>query len=274
MQTSTDSSSVAAPERGTEVSTPNSFSQQLLSFRIDKRNPLPIYLQISNFMADVLERSLIAPGTLLPAERVVCEHIGVSKMTLRQAYGVLIQKGLLEAQRGVGTFVLGSRIEKKIWGMQSFSEEVRTRGGVPSSRLLGLEVCTASAAAAEFFGLEPDELVYEMKRLRCTDDLPLALEVVQLPQSRFPQLEQFDWQVASLYHVIEGHYGFKLSECRSEIMAVPANQEQAALLNLRVASPLLVINRKSHTVENVPVEFSITYYPGSRYVATFNAVRD
>jgi GntR family transcriptional regulator len=274
MQTSTDSSSVAAPERGTEVSTPNSFSQQLLSFRIDKRNPLPIYLQISNFMADVLERSLIAPGTLLPAERVVCEHIGVSKMTLRQAYGVLIQKGLLEAQRGVGTFVLGSRIEKKIWGMQSFSEEVRTRGGVPSSRMLGLEVCTASAAAAEFFGLRPDELVYEMKRLRLNDDVPLALEVVQLPQSRFPQLEQFDWQVASLYHVIEGHYGFKLSECRSEIMAVPANQEQAALLNLRVASPLLVINRKSHTVENVPVEFSITYYPGSRYVATFNAVRD
>jgi GntR family transcriptional regulator len=259
-----------------DLKAPNSnlLSEQLLSFRIDKHNPLPIYLQISNFMISVLGTSLIPPGTLLPPERIVCEHIGISKMTLRQAYGVLVQKGLLEAQRGVGTFVLGSRIEKKISGMLSFSEEIRSRGGIPSSRLLSLEVSAASPAAAEFFGLRTDELVYEMKRLRCNDGVPLAFEVVQLPQKLFPDLEKFKWEVASLYGVIEGRYGLKLCQCRSEIMAIPANREQAALLNLRIGSPLLVINRKSHTIDNVPVEFSITYYPGNRYIATFNAFRD
>lgn len=251
----------------------SSFPDQLLSFRVDKQNPLPIYLQISNFILASLEGSNTPPGTLLPPERIVCEHIGISKMTLRQAYGVLIQKGFLEAQRGVGTFVLGSRIEKKISGMLSFSEEVRNRGGIPSSRLLSLEVTTPSPEVAEFFSLGADDFVYEMKRLRCNDDVPLALEVVQLPHKRLPDLDTFDWEAASLYGVMESHYGLKLSQCRSEIMAIPANREQAELLNLHVGSPLLVINRKSHTADNIAMECSITYYPGNRYIATFDAFR-
>ena len=57
-------------------------------------------------------------------------------------------------------------------------------------------------------------------------------------------------------------------------MAVPADREQAHLLNLNVASPLLAINRKSYSVDNIPLEFSLTYYPGNRYIATFAALRN
>jgi GntR family transcriptional regulator len=252
----------------------NSLGERLLSFQVDKRNPLPIYLQISNFILGVLEKSPPSPGTFLPPERVFCERLGISKMTLRQAYSVLIQKGCLEAQRGVGTFVLGSRIEKKISGMLSFSEEVKARGGIPSSRLLSLGTRPAPSPAAEFFGVGIGDALFEIKRLRFNNEFPLAIEITQLPHRLLPGIECFNWEKDSLYAVIEGHYGFKLAQCRSEIMAVPADREQARLLNLKVASPLLSINRRSYSVDKTPIEFSITYYPGNRYIATTAAIRD
>lgn len=249
-------------------------SQQLLAFRIDKRNPLPIYLQISDFILALLKDTPVPDGAMLPPERILCENIGISKMTLRQAYSVLIQKGCVEARRGVGTFVLAPRMEKKISGMMSFSEEVRARGGRPSARLLSFKLSKPSEGALQFLRLAPGEQVYEMKRLRFSNKLPLAIEAVELPHRLFPGLDAFNWEHASLYSVIEQHYGFRLSRCSSEIMAVPADREQARLLNLRLASPLLAINRKSHFNDDTPAEFSITYYPGNRYVATFAAVRD
>lgn len=252
----------------------NTLNDRLLSFQVDKRSRLPIYLQISTFILDLLDKTPVSPGTLLPAERIVCDRLGISKMTLRQAYSLLIQKGCLEAQRGVGTFVLGARMEKKISGMLSFSEEVRARGGNPSSRLLSLGTCHVCPDAAEFFGLGPGECVFEIKRLRYDNQLPLAIETVQLPHNLFPGLETFDWETESLYSVIEARYRFKLSQCHSEIMAVPADREQARLLNLSVASPLLAINRKSYSADNIPLECSITYYPGNRYIATFAALRN
>ena len=252
----------------------NTLNDRLLAFQIDKRSRLPIYLQISNFILELLDKTPVSTGTLLPAERIVCDCLGISKMTLRQAYSLLIQKGCLEAQRGVGTFVLGSRMEKKISGMLSFSEEVKTRGGNPSSRLLSIGICHPSPDAAEFLGLDSGDCAFEIKRLRFNNQLPLAIETVQLPHNLFPGLETFNWEKESLYSVIEERYKFKLSRCRSEIRAVPADREQAQLLNLSVASPLLAINRKSYSTDNIPLEFSVTYYPGNRYIATFAALRD
>jgi GntR family transcriptional regulator len=157
--------------------------------------------------------------------------------------------------------------------MLSFSEEVKARGGNPSSRVLSISVGPANHGAQEFFCLEEGEPVYEMKRLRFSDELPLAIEVVQLPQKLFRGLDRFHWEKESLYRVMEDFYGVKLSRCFSEIVATSANREQAELLNLNVASPLLVINRKSYSTEDVPVEFSITCYPGNCYIATFTAIR-
>jgi GntR family transcriptional regulator len=232
---------------GSATAGANTLNDQFLAFQVDKRSPYPIYLQIADSILKLLDKTPVSPGTLLPAERIICDRLGISKTTLRQAYSLLIQKGPLEAQRGVGTFVLGSRVEKKISGMLSFSEEVRARGGTSSSRLLSLGICQPSPDAAAFLGLGPKESAFDIKRQRYDNQLPLAIETVQLPHKLFPGLEAFDWETESLYSVIEGRYRFKLSQCHSEIMAVPADREQARLLNLSVASPLLAINRKSYS---------------------------
>lgn len=249
-------------------------SEPLYSFRVNKRDPQPIYLQIANQIQAAIENKSITPGALLPPAQVLSEHIGVSKMTLRQAYGVLERKGYIETKRGVGTYALGGRIEKKIAGMSSFSEEVKARGGVPSSKLLGVRIGPPNHTAQAALALEDGELVYEMKRLRYSDATPLAIEMVQVPHRLFRGLDQYEWKSESLYQVMEDAYGVKLLRCLSEIMAGAATREQAELLNVGVGSPLLVINRRSYSTQEVPIEYSVTCYPGNCYKATFSATRE
>lgn len=249
------------------------WSDQLGLFRIERDSPVPIYIQLVDRILSAINQQSIPPGTALPSEAEICRHVGISKMTLRQAYSILEARGYIEARQGRGTFVRSGRIKKQLPGMLSFSEEVLARGGKPSAKLLSLTLGHAGHETQNFFGLAPNEPVYEMRRLRYHDEMPIAVEVVQLPPRVFPAIDKFAWETKSLYSVMEKSYGIQLSRCDSEILAAPATRDQANLLNVSVASPLLVINRKSYSVEDVPVEYSVTYYSSNSYSVTFTSVR-
>lgn len=47
----------------------------------------------------------LEPGTRLPPERELAEQLGVSRTVVREAVRILVTKGLLETQPGVGTMV-------------------------------------------------------------------------------------------------------------------------------------------------------------------------
>ena len=56
------------------------------------------------FEKDILNRKL-KPGDRLPAERELQDQLKVSRWTIREAYRILRQKGLVEIKHGGGTFV-------------------------------------------------------------------------------------------------------------------------------------------------------------------------
>jgi len=61
-------------------------------------------------LANAIKLGLLAPGTRLPAERDLCEQLGIARSTLRQALTALVESGHLVAVRGRGggTFVADS----------------------------------------------------------------------------------------------------------------------------------------------------------------------
>jgi GntR family transcriptional regulator, transcriptional repressor for pyruvate dehydrogenase complex len=61
-------------------------------------------------LGNAIKLGLLSPGTRLPAERELCEQLGIARSTLRQALTALVQSGHLVAirGRGGGTFVADS----------------------------------------------------------------------------------------------------------------------------------------------------------------------
>ncbi|MEN6601104.1 MAG: GntR family transcriptional regulator [Bryobacteraceae bacterium] len=246
--------------------------EAVLAIRPDKSSGTPVYLQIAEGIREILKRGLMSAGTVLPPERILCEQYGVSRMTLRQAFDVLNREGLIETQRGRGTFVSPKRLAKQQQEMRSFTEEIRARGGAPSSQLVSLLVQKATAEARHFFGDPMDDRVFEIQRLRFSDGEPLALETVQIPCRLCPNLDRFDLANHSLYKILEENYGLMLTHCVEEISAARPERMHKKLLGAPTPVAVLVIKRKTYAAE-VPVEFGTTVYRAEAYSAIVRSVR-
>src|SRR5690242_5439523 len=114
-------------------------SSSFLNFELDRRSPVPVYIQISDAIRERIEAGELRPDAVLPSSQLLCEKLGITRMTLRQAYAVLEREGLIDAQRGRGTFVRKSHIDRTLSRMVGFSEEMRACGKKPSSRMLGFD---------------------------------------------------------------------------------------------------------------------------------------
>jgi GntR family transcriptional regulator len=246
---------------------------ELLTIRIDKASPTPVYAQIADAMTLSLGSGAVTARVALPPERVLCERLGVSRMTLRQAYDVLARQGLVESERGRGTFVVPKRMQKQQQEMRSFTEEIVARGAKPSSKLVAFRTVKQSFEDREFFGLPDGEGLYEIERVRFADGAPVAVEMVHIPEYLCPNLDRFNLVTQSLYRILEENYQLVLSHCKEEISAARPNRAQRKLLSIPASAAVLVVKRRGYTERDTPVELGITSYRGDMYTAIVRSVR-
>ncbi|MEU0373460.1 GntR family transcriptional regulator [Streptomyces sp. NPDC006283] len=77
----------------------------MVEFRIDRRSGVATYLQIVQQTKQALRLGLLQPGDRLPTAREVVEATAINPNTVLKAYRELERDGLVEARRGLGTFV-------------------------------------------------------------------------------------------------------------------------------------------------------------------------
>ena len=63
------------------------------------------YVQIEEQIQEKIFSGELALGEQLPTERILSDHAGISRGTIKRAYDELSQKGILERRQGSGTFV-------------------------------------------------------------------------------------------------------------------------------------------------------------------------
>lgn len=115
---------------------------------IDKQSPIPIYYQIMEQLKSQIKNGELQPDAPLPSEREYSEQFGISRMTVRQALSNLVNEGFLYRQKGRGTFVSRPKMEQTLQGLTSFTEDMKSRGMVPSSKLVDYELIDSTAELA------------------------------------------------------------------------------------------------------------------------------
>jgi len=66
---------------------------------------LPLYRQIIRQISDAIAGTRLKPGDKLPSHRDLAAQLVIAPLTVKKAYDELEQEGLIETQRGRGTFV-------------------------------------------------------------------------------------------------------------------------------------------------------------------------
>jgi GntR family transcriptional regulator len=78
------------------------------TFNVDPQSPTPIYAQLDRSIRAAIATGALPPGSQLPTVRQLAVDLAVNANTVARVYAQLERDGILETQRGVGTFVRAS----------------------------------------------------------------------------------------------------------------------------------------------------------------------
>jgi GntR family transcriptional regulator len=146
----------------------------------------------------------------------------------------------------------------------TFSQEMRRRGLRPSSRVLTRVIRPSTADEASRLGLGPTEPIVHLRRIRCADDAPVAIESTILLGACAAAVMTADLETGSLHEAL-ARAGFALRRGTGTITAAAATAEDARLLVIRAGDPLLVERRVIADTHGRPVEATESRYPADRY---------
>jgi GntR family transcriptional regulator len=231
---------------------------------IDKNSPIPIYHQLEEYIKSQIESGALKVDEAIPSEREYAERYQISRMTVRQAINNLVNEGYLYRQKGRGTFVNKQKVEQKLQGLTSFTEDMLERGMKPSSKLLSFQIIPADIQVASRLKLKENTPVYEIQRVRLADDVPMALETTYLPANLVKGLTE-EIINQSLYKYIEDTLLLTISEAAQQIEAASAKEIEVKHLEIEKGSPVLLILRTSYLQDGTPFEFVKSAYRADRY---------
>lgn len=237
---------------------------KVTSNQLNRKNGIPLYVQIRESLRERIKESEYGVGTLLPSEESLAEEYGVSRMTLRHALDDLVKQGLILRKHGVGTIVSSSKVMRDYSRLTSFFGDARKRGLKPNSKVDLLETIPAADQVASDLMIEPGEEIYHILRRRLLEDEVIALHELFIPADLCPWISEVDLETGSLYDLYDQHdlsieWGKQIVEARC------AEETAAEELQIAVGSPVLYSKRISFTKNNLPVERVIAVSPGKRF---------
>ena len=232
---------------------------------LDRRSGIPLYHQIQQRLLDQIRSGELKPGKPLPSIQQIAARMGVSQMTVRQAVRALSELGVIYSRQGKGTFISGIKLERDFRHVLSFTEETLARGATPSSKVLSFRIQPPSQEAREALRLGDEEEVFNLRRVRYGDAVPMGIESSSLPMQLCPGLmETFD-PTTSLYDALAEQYGIQLMVTDEVVEVGKATADDARLLQIAPQSPVFLFTRLSYLENGTPAEYVKSVYPGDRY---------
>lgn len=226
--------------------------------------PGPLWQQV---LTDLERR--IASGDIVdrfPTDRELTEHYGVSRHTAREAVRGLRTRGLVDRQRGRGSFLNDDRLTQPLGGLYSLFRTVEDRGLTQRSEVLALEP-VQDADAATRLGLAPQAELVRIERLRFADDQPLALDSVWLPADIGRHLLDIDLTHTALYQQLRERAGITITEATETLEPIIPDNDARTMLHLDHDEALLRVRRLGSSGDR-PVECRLTLIRGQRFLYT------
>jgi GntR family transcriptional regulator len=165
---------------------------------INRNSKIPYYQQLYAILRGKISRGEWKPGDMIPPESDLIEQYGVSRSTVRQVLDILVNEGLVYRERGRGSFVTHPTVEQTMTRIVSFTEDMRQRGFVPSTKVLSASLILAKGDIGEKLQVPEGEELARVERLRLADGEPMSIEESYLVHRYCPNVLQHDYATQPL----------------------------------------------------------------------------
>lgn len=223
---------------------------------------VPYYQQLKEMFIEQIENERLKAGDKIPSERDIAIKYNVSRMTARHAITHLEREGYVERRVGMGTFISKKKFRWNFIEVNSLTKSMQEKGLKPSTKILFMEQEEASAFLAETLDIRVGEKVISIRRLRLVDNVPIAIELSQIPYKYCEGIEEFMDDDISLYSVLAKQFGVKLVKQRQRMRIALSSSSESKLLKVQDNSPCLLIRGTTSDEEEKVIEYSQTFARG------------
>ncbi|WP_207435925.1 GntR family transcriptional regulator [Sabulibacter ruber] len=238
---------------------------------LDRRNPIPLHIQVEYLLRELIEDPIYKNGKLLPNEMELSKQLAISRTTVRQAINKLVYEGLLIRKKGVGTRVATPSVSSKSQNWLSFSQEMQARGIPIKNFELHVSWVHPEESIANFFEIPPQRMVLKLERLRGREEGPFVYFVSYFhPRVGLTGEEDFK---RPLYEILENDYSIVAQLSKEEITAKGADSTIARKLEMKVGEPVLFRKRFVYDQGERPLEYNLGYYRADSFVYTVESRR-
>lgn len=226
------------------------------------------YQRLASVLRHRIAKGEYPLGAHLPSITQLADDLGVAVVTVRQAYELLSNEGLIRSQRGVGTVVaalpvvagdLELAINNPFAAPQELAFEIlEVQHGVPvPQELLGLDDRPA------------DENVC-IRKLHTYSGEPFCYAEIYVPTPVFDSLPKDIARERKLLAAVLEELGPRCESVRQRMTVMPADFPLCDMLKILFASPVAKMTRCLVDGKGNVLYAGATWYRGDRYVSEIN----
>ena len=220
------------------------------------------YARVKQHLKDGLASGRWPPGALMPSEAELVAEFGVSRMTVNRALRELQAEGLVARTQGVGTFAAPLHRVSATLTIRDLHEEIEGRGHPHRADVHLQRAEPAAPALAEQLGVAAGDPVFHTLIVHFENGVPLQCEDRYVNPACAPRYLESDFTRVTPTQVL--FESTALWRAQYSIEAARPTPQEAALLQIQVDDPCLVVVRRTFTRDAV-ITIARLVHPGSRY---------
>jgi DNA-binding GntR family transcriptional regulator len=204
------------------------------------RDRRPLYIQAIEAITERIKSGELEPGSQLPPEEVLASSLGISRSTLREALGHLETHGLIARRQGIGTFVTipsGSGFFGGLERLEPFSYLAEAAGEKHSPVSKTVSTVDANQEIASILNTNPGANLVRIQTIEAIDDIRCMYFDDYFINTNGLEKTLEDYTGSVLTYMFEEFHS-PLSHTRSEILAIAADEDIAAKLDIPVGKPV------------------------------------
>lgn len=213
-------------------------------------------------LRQAIARGTFRPGSKLPTEAELCEMLGVSRTTVREALRVLEDNGLVTRRQGVGTFVRNRPILKNLNINFGITEMIESAGLHAGTSHLSIQNEKASQEQAEQLHVSVGTPLITVERVRTADGSPVVYSLDTLAES-LVQRAAFDpklLRTESIYNLLQTSLGQVIEYGIARLLPITAPRQVAEKLQLPRNAVALYIEQTDYNSSDEPLVYSREYH--------------
>lgn len=203
----------------------------------------------------------LKPGAKLPKQDAIANNFNTSRVTVQKAINFLKAEDLVYTIKGAGTFVneklnKSTMLDSNIDEYFGFTTNYKNKSTI-GNKIISFHERTPIEIEQRKLEIQPNELVYDIIRLRSDKQEPLRLEYTIMPKKIIPGITE-NILNHSIYQYIQGELDLEIGDAIRKISAQKSDAYDQKYLDCAKDDPILELEQQVYLKDGRIFEFSQT----------------